>query len=218
MILRLLLIISFTGLTLALIAQNRATHEALRLGDRAIDRTQFEKAEKHYQQAQLLAPQNSTAGYNLGVSQYNQGKYEEAGITFSSMLDRAQTPQRRADAYHNLGNSMYQQKKYDAAVKAYEQSLRNRPGDAGTQQNLTMARKKQQEQQSQQQQSPPPTPPPNPERQPDDSDQQPLQPDSPRDESDEQMLQYIDEADKKNRRKYQDKSAQKADSRNKKDW
>jgi Ca-activated chloride channel homolog len=221
MMIRLSLIIGLMVAALNLYGQSRATHEALRSGDRAMDRTQFEKAGQYYKKAQQLAPKNGTSGYNLGTAQYSQGDYEAAGQTFSSMLNNAETPQQRADAYHNLGNSLYHQKKYDAAVKAYQQSLRNRPGDAGTQQNLAMALKKRQEQQAQQQQpqSPPPTPPPpSSEQQQGDSEQQPYPSETPRDESDEQMLQYIDEEDKKNRRKYQDKSASKAANRKQKDW
>jgi Ca-activated chloride channel homolog len=130
----------------------QSAHKSLRSGDEAFDNAKYENAEKAYQQALKKSPGNNKATYNLGNSMYRQGKYEDAANLLTDAAKKAQTPAERADAYHNLGNAQMQLQKYDQAVQAYQNSLRNRPGDAETKQNLQMALRKKQEQQQQQQQ------------------------------------------------------------------
>jgi Ca-activated chloride channel homolog len=201
------------------LGQSHAAHKALRAGDKAMERSNYGKAEQYYEQALQQNPKRPAAGYNLGNAQYNQGQYDAAAQALSNAVERVETPTQKADAYHNLGNSWYQQQKYDAALKAYEQSLRYRPGDLGTKQNLGMARKKLQAQRSAQQ-PPPQPPPPESGQQPNEvpNQNQPADSGQPRDESDEQVLQYIDREDKKNRRKYQDRTNKSKTSNAVKDW
>jgi len=126
-------------------------HVQRRAGDKAYDRAQYREAESAYRSALEKSPADAAAAYNLGNAQYLQGNWEDAAKQFESAADKAPNREIRADALHNLGNAQLKQQQYDKAVKSFEQSLRLRPGDPGTRQNLQMAKQKLREQQQQQQ-------------------------------------------------------------------
>lgn len=130
----------------------QSAHKSLRNGDRKYDQEQYKEAEKHYRDAADRQYGEPGALYNLGNSYYQQGKWEDAAARFSQAANSATDPAVKADAFHNLGNSLLKQHKYAEAVKAYENSLRLRPGDAASKQNLQMAKKKLKEEQQRQQQ------------------------------------------------------------------
>jgi Ca-activated chloride channel homolog len=164
----------------------QATHTPLRQGDRAYDRTQYKEAEKHYRIAADRDMGNSKAVYNLGNTLYQQGNFEDAAQRFQQVASIEKDPATKADALHNLGDAFLKQRKFKEAVRAYEESLRNRPADPGTKQNLQMAKKKlkeeeqkekeQQQKNQQQNQDPNQAPQPNQPNQPDKQQNQPNQP------------------------------------------
>ncbi|MFN0035878.1 MAG: tetratricopeptide repeat protein [Saprospiraceae bacterium] len=140
-------------------ASAQSIHAPLLKGDRAYDREQYKAAEKHYRIAADRDVGNAQAVYNLGNTLYQQGNWEDSEQRFRQAAGEAKTPARQADALHNLGNAFLQQKRFQEAVRAYEESLRHRPADPDTKQNLQMAKKmlreeeqKQQEQEQQKQQ------------------------------------------------------------------
>lgn len=171
----------------------QSTHSPLRKGDRAYDREQYKSAEKQYRIAADRDMGNPQALYNLGNTLYQQGNFEDAQQRFKQAAEGAVKTNDKADAFHNLGDSFLKQRKYKEAVQAYEQSLRLRPADEGTKQNLQMAKKRlreeeqkekekkdQQQQQQQNQQQPNPqdqqNPQQNPQNQQDKPQEQPNQP------------------------------------------
>jgi Ca-activated chloride channel family protein len=133
-------------------------HAQLRQGDDAYTKQRYKAAEKHYREAADLKYSDPQALYNLGNALYQQGNWADAATRFEQAANGTSSNAARADALHNLGNAQLKQQKYQEAVQAYEQSLRLRPGDAGTKQNLQMAKKRlkeaQQKQQQQQQNQP----------------------------------------------------------------
>jgi len=142
----------------ALLILNTATaqsiHTPLREGDQAYDKEQYKAAEKSYRIAADRDMGNPQAVFNLGNALFQQGNFEDAGKRFLQASEKAQKPDLQADALHNLGDAYLKQRKYKEAANAYEQSLRIRPADPATKQNLQMAKKKlrEEEQQKQQQQ------------------------------------------------------------------
>lgn len=147
----------------------QSAHKLLRKGDEAFDWERYKDAERHYRDAADLHYGDPQAAYNLGNALYQQGKWEDAEARFGQAARTATDRNFKADALHNLGNALLKQGKYKEAVDAYENSLRLRPGDAGSKQNLQMAKKKlkkeeenqkpqsKEEDQPNQQQQPPPS-------------------------------------------------------------
>lgn len=167
-------------------AAAQSIHAPLRAGDQAYDKEQYKTAEKNYRIAADRDMGNPQAVFNLGNALFQQGNFEDAGKRFLQASEKAQKPELQADALHNLGDANLKQRKYKEAANAYEQSLRIRPADPTTKQNLQMAKKKlrEEEQQKQQQQ---------PSQQPDsnqDSNQpEPENPEKPSDKPQEQPNQ-----------------------------
>jgi len=129
----------------------QSAHRFLRKGDDWFGKSKYTDAEKSYSDALKATPANPKATYNLGTSLYRQGKYKEAEKPLTEAAKSAANPADRADALHNLGNALLKQEKYQPAVKAYQNSLLSRPGDAQTKQNLQLAQQKWKEQQQKEQ-------------------------------------------------------------------
>jgi len=163
----------------------QSTHVPLSKGDRAYEHEQYKTAEKHYRVAADRDRGNPQAVYNLGNTLYQQGKFEDAEQRFKQATSIVKTPSDQADALHNLGDAFLKQRKYKEAVRAYEESLRLRPADPGTKQNLQMAKKrlkeeekreKEQKQKNQQQQQDQPNQNQEQQNQQDPQQNQPSQP------------------------------------------
>lgn len=147
---------SFSTILILNTASAQSIHAPLKEGDQAYDKEQYKDAEKNYRIAADLDMGNPQAVYNLGNALFQQGNFEDAGKRYLQASEKAQKPELQADALHNLGDAYLKQRKYKEAANAYEQSLRIRPADPATKQNLQMAKKKlrEEEQQKQQQQQP----------------------------------------------------------------
>lgn len=130
----------------------QSAHQELRAGDKEYVREKYSAAQQHYQEAVRQNPGNLNATYNLGCAQYRQGKYPEAEKAFQQAVAGSQLPDTKADALYNLGNAQLNQHKWSDAIEAYQSSLRLRPGDATTKQNLQMAKQRLKEEQQQQKQ------------------------------------------------------------------
>lgn len=223
-------------------ALGQSTHAPLLKGDRAYDRKQYKAAEKQYRIAADRDNWNPQALYNLGNTLYQQGNWADAEQRFRQAASQAKTPASRADALHNLGDSFLKQKKYQDAVKAYEESLRHRPADPGTKQNLQMAKKKLREeeqkqreqqqknqQQNQQEQDQKQDQPQQPNQNQQNQEQSPQQQDQQRQQQEKQEKIKKEEAkrlletaigpeDRKNAQKYRAAQQQSSPKGSKKDW
>ncbi|MFN0217131.1 MAG: tetratricopeptide repeat protein [Saprospiraceae bacterium] len=126
-------------------ASGQTAHAPLLKGDRAYDLEKYKEAEKHYRKAADKEIGNPQAVFNLGNALYQQGNIEDAAQRYQQAANNAKTSTLRADALHNLGDAFLKQQRYKDAVRAYEESLRIRPADPDTKQNLQMAKKRLQE-------------------------------------------------------------------------
>lgn len=229
-------------LLVCLASHAQSAHKLLRKGDREYDLERYKEAEKHYRDAADLQYGDPLAQYNLGNALYQQGRWEDAATRFVQAARSASEPALKADALHNLGNALLKQEKYEEAVEAYENSLRLRPGDAETKQNLQMAKKKlkkkkEEEQKQQQGQEQQPSQDSQnqqqkQEQQPQNPGQgQPQQPSQPQQKPQEQPLERLKEEDaerlletaigpedQKNARKYREQRQQPKPSGKEKDW
>ena len=145
----------FFGAILHLFLTNLAgqsAHSSNRKGDVFYEKKEYKKAEEQYQKAAKAKPEDpSQTAYNTGNAVFQQGKYPESVDFFEKSAQTAQTPEARADAFHNLGNAYFKQKNWEKSAEAYQNALRNRPGDADSKTNLALAKKKFAEQKKQEQ-------------------------------------------------------------------
>ncbi len=95
-----------------------------------------------------LGPEMS---YNRGVSQYREGKLDDAAKGFAKAAE-APNPELKARSLYNLGNAYAGLKKYDDAIGAYTKVLEMQPEDKETTENLEFVKKLKELQQQQQQQ------------------------------------------------------------------
>src|SRR5262245_12234930 len=225
---------------------SQSSHKMLRNGDEQYDHEHYKEAEKPYRDAADLKYGDPMAQYNLGNALYQQGNWEDAATRFQQAVKTAPDAMFKADAFHNLGNAQLKQQKYKEAVEAYENSLRLRPGDAETKQNLQMAKKKlreeqqrqqqeqqkqnqqqdQQQQQSQEQQenqqkdqSPQQDQPQQPNEGPPQQEQKPNNQQKLKKEEARRLLETaIGPEDQKNARKYREQRQQPRSSGKEKDW
>jgi tetratricopeptide (TPR) repeat protein len=235
-------------LAVCLAASAQPAHKLLREGDAAYDFENYKEAEKHYRDAADVQYGDPLAQYNLGNALYQQGNWEDAATRFGQAARSANEPALKADALHNLGNAQMKLSKFEEAVEAYESSLRLRPGDAGTKQNLQMAKKKlekeqekrkqaqQQQDQEQKQQQDSQNQQNNQQQNQEQKQQnqgqgQPEQPSQPQQQPQEQPLEKLKKEDaerlletaigpedQKNARKYREKRQQTKPGGKGKDW
>ncbi len=131
----------------------QSAHSLQRKADREYSKSNYRDAEQAYRQAGEKKANDPALLYNTGNAVYQQGNYAASEPFFEKAAKTAKEPAKRADALHNLGNAYLKQQKFREAVDAYENSLRQRPGDPETKVNLQLAKKKLQQQQQQQQQN-----------------------------------------------------------------
>jgi tetratricopeptide (TPR) repeat protein len=233
-----------------LLSQNltaQSAHNLQREADRFYSESNYREAEERYRQASKKKADDPTLRYNTGNAIYQQGNYAASELYFKNAAELATDPNRRADALHNLGNAYLKQQKYSEAVQSYENSLRERPGDAETKVNLQLAKKKLRQQQAEQQQKDQQDQqnqnndqqdqnqqgqqnqgqqPQQPNQQPGEQDQQPdQQPEQPNTDgrmTREQAKRLLETAvapeDQQNAKKYREQEPGKHTVRPKKDW
>lgn len=96
----------------------------------------------------LPSQQQSQVDYNLGLSLYNQEKYEEALPFFQSAAKVQDNNALKAKALYNQGNSYFKLEKLDEAKKSYQQALLSNPEDDDARHNIEVVLEKQKQQQN----------------------------------------------------------------------
>jgi Ca-activated chloride channel homolog len=126
----------------------------------------YDEALKQYDDALLLAPNDSLLKMNRGSTLYRLGKYAEAESSYTAALS-LKDKKKLADAHYNMGNILFKEgdqlmqtgnqeagEKYKAALQNYIAAHDLRPDkDAKWNIELTQRRIKQQEQQQKNQQN-----------------------------------------------------------------
>jgi Ca-activated chloride channel homolog len=129
-------------------------HELHLDGDMLYKYEKYKEAAQQYNIAGTIDPKYKSF-FNTGTALYNAKQYKEAATALEAAQDLAKTDQEKADVAYNLGNAHFKDQAYQKSVDAFKKSLKHRPNDNKTKENLLKARrqlKKQQDQQNQQQQ------------------------------------------------------------------
>jgi Flp pilus assembly protein TadD len=107
----------------------------LKLGQTRLDSRDPRGAERAFQQALELAPDNAQGLLGLGTAQLREGKLERA----VNALSQAANISKQAPAYNRLGIAQILRGQPNAAQVAFKQSLSLVPGDLDIQSNLALA-------------------------------------------------------------------------------
>ncbi|HKK91075.1 MAG TPA: VWA domain-containing protein [Desulfobacteraceae bacterium] len=114
---------------------------SVKKGIDAYDRKNYEKAEKHFIDAQLERPDMPELYYNIGSAAYKKGDYKAA---LENFLKACETDREKlkTDALYNLGNTRFRLGKLKEAVKEYEKVIENNPDHLNARENLDFVKKK----------------------------------------------------------------------------
>ena len=129
----------FFSITLSFAQDGKVTNHIYE-GNEEAQKESYIKAEKAYRKALSLAPEKSTALYNLGNTHFLDKKYDEASQRFFQTQKVANSKEDKHKAFHNMGNVYMQKKEYQKAVEAYKNGLRNNPTDEETRYNYALAK------------------------------------------------------------------------------
>ena len=124
-------------------------------GNRLFRAGEYDAAVAEYRAALSDGDDSPVLRYNLGTALLQLGRYEEAQEHLEAAL-RAVDPELRQYVHYNLGQRFLQDARssqdpqagtalYDAAVEAYRQALRLRPGDVDAKWNYELALREREE-------------------------------------------------------------------------
>jgi len=132
-------------LTLSLInpspAQANVFNPKLWAGDFALSANDYKKARTYYEGVLVEEPRNPRLNYNMGISNYRQGFYQEALLNFGRSAENSSSKKLKQKAFYNLGNTYFKLEDYPNAISAYEQALKLDPNDEDAKHNLELARR-----------------------------------------------------------------------------
>ncbi|MBX7243021.1 MAG: tetratricopeptide repeat protein [Bacteroidia bacterium] len=144
------LLLSFRLLSHAQPTWNRSDNTALRKGNEAYEKEDFEGAANFYQQSLSLNPENEKSGFNYGDALYSQKKHKDAAGAFLKAAEKSKDPDFQAKAYYNAGNSMLAENQFQESIEAYKEAIRKNPSDENARYNLSYALQKLKQQQQNQ--------------------------------------------------------------------
>ena len=120
-------------------------------GIAAYEKGDFERALKHFTDAQLNAPDQSEMLYNVADAYYKTGNFDAAAEHYKQVLE-TDDAQLKRKALYNLGNAEFRRGNAKEAIGQYEAALSIDPDDQSTKENLEFVKKVLEQQQQQQQQ------------------------------------------------------------------
>lgn len=120
-------------------------HEALALYEKAITANTSSEAASFNKAVTLL---HLASDDNKGTE--NDPRVAAAKL-FQDIASTSQDAELAAKSFYNLGNMLYNDEKYKESIEMYKGSLRKRPNDHKTRQNLRLAQLKLEEQENQDQ-------------------------------------------------------------------
>ena len=115
----------------------------------------FEKALKHFTDAQLEAPESLERLYNVADAYYKTGNFDAAVDHYAQVLE-TEDAQLKQKALYNLGNAEFRRGNAQKAIGHYEAALAIDPENRLAKENLAFVKKalEQQQQQQEDQQEP----------------------------------------------------------------
>lgn len=136
----------------ALMAQD--DKKPVRKGNKEFKKGDYNAAEIEYKRGLATDSSSVFSKYNLANALYRTDSFSEAELYMKDLGDTLKnlSTEKASDYFHNNGNIALKQKKYQEAVDAYKESLRLKPDDMATKENLAYAQKMLKDSQNQQQQ------------------------------------------------------------------
>ena len=133
-------------------AQN--DNAAIKKGNEAYRKNEFDKAAEQYQKVTAKTPANATAQFNLGNALYKNKKTDEAVSAYETAATNLSVKEEKANALYNKGVVLQNNKKLQECIYAYENALKLHPDDDDARQNLQKALQQLKQQQQKDQKKP----------------------------------------------------------------
>ncbi len=115
------------------------TNKAIKNGNQAYKKNQFETAASSYQKALSKDSDNNIALYNLGNTLYKTDKPEDAAKLYDNAIKSSTEKDIKAKGYYNKGVAFQKQNKLPECIDAYKNALKLAPNDEEARQNLQRA-------------------------------------------------------------------------------
>jgi Ca-activated chloride channel family protein len=106
----------------------------------AYNKGHYQKALKHFIDAQLNAPDNPDSLYNVADGYYKTGNFDAAAENYKQVLKTKNKDLKRR-ALYNLGNTEYRRGNAKEAIKDYQAALAIDPQDRLSKENLEFVKK-----------------------------------------------------------------------------
>jgi Ca-activated chloride channel family protein len=121
-------------------------------GIKAYESGDYEKALKHFVDAQLHAPDKAESLYNVANGYYKTGNFDAAADHYKKVLETGDKTLKQKTEY-NLGNAEFRRGNAKTAIEHYKAALALNPDDKMSKENLEFVQKMLEQQQKQQQKS-----------------------------------------------------------------
>lgn len=132
-------------------AQSADEKKAIKQGNEAYKKGEYDKASGSYQEVIQKNPDNATAQFNNGNALYKSDKKEESVKAYDNAISLFGTAAEKSNAYYNKGVVLQNEKKLPECIEAYKQALKQDPSNEDARQNLQKALQQQKQQQQQKQ-------------------------------------------------------------------
>jgi Ca-activated chloride channel homolog len=164
-------------------------------GNKLAKKQDFSGARGAFESALIDAPEMPHIPYNIGLTYYAEGRFDDAKREFEKTLAMTEHPDLVSKTYYNLGHVAFAEGKRSEAIDYFKQSLKINPRDEDAKYNIEYIRS------GKTPQNPPPQPQPqkNGQDQQDQEDQQQQperQPGQLSKEDAERILQMMDDQEK----------------------
>lgn len=120
--------------------------EALKKGNEAYKKSDFEKAITQYLDATKQNEKNTTAQYNLGNALYKANKKEDAIKAYDKVATEAANATKKSNALYNKGVALQSNKALQECIDAYKKALLHDETNADARHNLQLALQQQKQQ------------------------------------------------------------------------
>ncbi len=152
---RIIIYISFSAALVATVSQRAEGQNAdalIRKGNRFYKQNQIDQSQKEYEKAVQAAPNDPTAHYNLGNTQFRKNNFDEAAKSFAAGAGHSPDSALMEKSLYNQGVALVKGQKLKESIAAWEKALKLNPSDQETRENLQKAMIELKRQQQQQQQ------------------------------------------------------------------
>jgi Ca-activated chloride channel homolog len=133
----LLLIVWIAWAAPSLLAQSE--NALIRNGNKLYKQKKFDQSQRQYQKVLDQAPENPTANFNLGNSQFRKDSYEDAAKSYHSSIEHSDDNGTKENGFYNEGLAYIKQKKLEESIDSWKNALKLDPNDQDARENLQKA-------------------------------------------------------------------------------